>query len=118
MTQAVIQSGLIDAVNATPVLKLKLPYSKSDHVLNIAYHFSCGGTSLDEHIEYRRNDPTPLDILQPHSIPDPTTANKRKKKSCKTNNRKQHQTHLAQLSFHTLNDSLYLAKILNATSID
>jgi len=71
--QTAAQSGLIDAINAVPVLKLKLPYWESDHVLNIVYNFLCGGTAL-EHIEYRRKDPTHLDMLGTHSLPDPTTA--------------------------------------------
>ena len=37
------------------------------------YNFLCGGRAL-EHIEYRRRDPTHLDMLGTHSIPDPTTA--------------------------------------------
>ena len=71
--QIAVQSGLCDAINAVPVLKLKMPYHESDHVLNLAYNFLCGGTAL-EHIEYRRNDPVHLDMLGTHSIPDPTTA--------------------------------------------
>ena len=71
--QMVIQSGLIDALNDVEVLKLKLPYFESDHLLSITYNFLCGGTAL-EHIEYRRQDPTYLDMLGTHSIPDPTTA--------------------------------------------
>jgi hypothetical protein len=71
--QIAVQSGLIEAINSVPVLKLKLPYYESDHVLNIAYNFLCGGTAL-EHIEYRRNNPTHLDMLGTHCIPDPTTA--------------------------------------------
>jgi Transposase DDE domain. len=71
--QIAVQSGLIEAVNAVSVLKAHLPYHESDHVLNIAYNFLCGGTAL-EHIEYRRNDPVHLDMLGTHSIPDPTTA--------------------------------------------
>src|SRR5215469_17234209 len=71
--QIVIQSKLVDALNAISVLKLKLPYHESDHILNIAYNFLCGGTAL-EHIEYRRQDPTYLNMLGTHSIPDPTTA--------------------------------------------
>jgi hypothetical protein len=65
--------GLPDALNAVPVLKLKLPYWESDHILNITYNFLCGGTAL-EHIEYRRQDPIHLNMLGTHSIPDPTTA--------------------------------------------
>ena len=71
--QLVNQIGLKDALNSVPVFKRKLPYWESDHVLNIAFNTFCGGTAL-EHIEYRRNDPTYLDMLGTHSIPDPTTA--------------------------------------------
>ena len=71
--QIVQQSGLVKALNAVEVLKLKLPYYESDHLLNIAYNFLCGGRAL-EHIEYRRKDPTHLHMLGTHSIPDPTTA--------------------------------------------
>ena len=55
------------------VLKLHLPYHESDHVLNIAYNALCDGTCLQD-IERRRNDPTFLDALDVHRIPDPTTA--------------------------------------------
>ncbi|MCL2306340.1 MAG: hypothetical protein FWC43_13425 [Planctomycetaceae bacterium] len=34
--QIVVQSGLIDAINTVSVLKLKLSYWESDHVLNIS----------------------------------------------------------------------------------
>jgi len=71
--QITLQSGLVDALNSVQVLKLKLPYYESDHILNISYNFLCGGTAL-EHIEYRRQDPTHLNMLGTHSIPDPTTA--------------------------------------------
>jgi len=71
--QIVIQSKLVDALNAISVLKWKAPYYESDHILNITYNFLCGGTAL-EHIEYRRQDPTYLNMLGTHSIPDPTTA--------------------------------------------
>ena len=50
--QIAVQSGLVDAINAVPVLLLHMPYYESDHLLNIAYNFLCGGTALD-HIEYR-----------------------------------------------------------------
>ena len=71
--QIAIQSKLVDALNSVPVLKLKLPYHESDHILNIIYNFLCGGTAL-EHIEYRRQDPIYLNMHGTHSIPDPTTA--------------------------------------------
>ena len=50
--QIAVQSGLVDAINAVPVLLLHMPYFESDHLLNITYNFLCGGTAL-EHIEYR-----------------------------------------------------------------
>ena len=71
--QFVNQIGLIDVLNSVPIFKRHLPYWESDHILNIAYNIFCGGTAL-EHIEYRRNDPTYLNMLGTHSIPDPTTA--------------------------------------------
>jgi hypothetical protein len=71
--QLVNPIGLVDALNSIQVLKLKMPYWESDHILNIAYNFLCGGTALD-HIEYRRQDPVHLNMLGTHSIPDPTTA--------------------------------------------
>ena len=71
--QLVNQIGLVDVLNSIPIFKRHLPYWESDHILNIAYNTFCGGTAL-EHIEYRRNDPTYLNMLGTHSIPDPTTA--------------------------------------------
>jgi len=53
--------------------KIYLPYSESDHVLNIAYNLLAGGTCL-EHLELRRNDEAYLDALGAQRIPDPTTA--------------------------------------------
>lgn len=55
------------------IFKLYLPYSESDHVLNMAYNLLCGGTCL-EHLELRRNDEVYLDALGAQRIPDPTTA--------------------------------------------
>ena len=71
--QIAVQSKLVDRLNEVPILKNHLPYFESDHILNLAYNFLCGGTALD-HIEYRRQDPVYLDMLGTHSIPDPTTA--------------------------------------------
>jgi hypothetical protein len=66
--------GLVDAINRSVVLfKRYLPYSESDHVLNIAYNLLAGGTCL-EHLELRRNDEAYLDALGVRRIPDPTTA--------------------------------------------
>ncbi len=55
------------------LFKIHLPYSESDHVLNIAYNVVAGGTCLD-HLELRRNDAAYLDALGVQRIPDPTTA--------------------------------------------
>jgi hypothetical protein len=71
--QIAVQSGLYDAINSIPVLKLHLPYSEADYLLNRTYNFLCGGTAL-EHIEYHRNDPVHLKMLGAPCIPDPTTA--------------------------------------------
>lgn len=66
--------GLDEAINrAVPIFKVYLPYSESDHVLNIAYNIVAGGTCLD-HLELRRNDEVYLDALGAQRIPDPTTA--------------------------------------------
>ncbi|MEM9658949.1 MAG: IS1380 family transposase, partial [Planctomycetota bacterium] len=55
------------------LFKIYLPYSESDHVLNIAYNLLAGGTCL-EHLELRRQDEAYLDALGAQRIPDPTTA--------------------------------------------
>jgi len=55
------------------LFKIYLPYTESDHVLNIAYNLLAGGTCL-EHLELRRNDEVYLDALGARRIPDPTTA--------------------------------------------
>jgi hypothetical protein len=75
MIQDMVQRlGLPDAINRSVALfKRYLPYSESDHVLNIAYNLLAGGTCL-EHVELRRNDEAYLDALGVRRIPDPTTA--------------------------------------------
>ena len=55
------------------LLKIYMPYSESDHVLNIAYNLLAGGTCLD-HLELRRNDEVYLNALGAQRVPDPTTA--------------------------------------------
>jgi len=55
------------------IFKLYLPYTESDHILNIAYNLLAGGTCL-EHLELRRNDEAYLNALGAQRIPDPTTA--------------------------------------------
>jgi hypothetical protein len=72
--QMVKHLGLDQAINRRlNVFRIYLPYSESDHVLNIAYNLLAGGTCL-EHLELRRNDETYLDALGAQRIPDPTTA--------------------------------------------
>jgi hypothetical protein len=68
------QLGLDDAINqGLHLLKIHLPYSESDHVLNIAYNPLCEGSHLED-IELRRNDVHFLDALGAQRLPDPTTA--------------------------------------------
>ena len=48
------QLGLDQAINRRlKLFKFHLPYSESDHVLNIAYNLLAGGT-CQEHLEWRR----------------------------------------------------------------
>jgi hypothetical protein len=66
--------GLIDAIDRRlHVLKVHLPYSDSDHVLNFAINALCDGTCMQD-MELRRNDPAFLNALGAARIPDPTTA--------------------------------------------
>jgi Transposase DDE domain group 1 len=68
------QIGLVDAIDQRlHLLKFHMPYSESDHVLNIAYIPLCNGTCLQD-IELRRNDENYLNALDTRRIPDPTTA--------------------------------------------
>jgi Transposase DDE domain group 1 len=66
--------GLVQALDRyVDLLKVHLPYTESDHVLNIAYNILAGGTCLQD-LELRRNDEVYLDALGAMRIPDPTTA--------------------------------------------
>jgi len=66
--------GLIKAIDRRlHILKIHMPYTDSDHVLNIADNALCGGDCLQD-IELRRNDVNFLDALGAQRIPDPTTA--------------------------------------------
>jgi Transposase DDE domain group 1 len=68
------KSGLIGDIDRNlHLLKRHLPYHESDHVLNIAFNITAGGTRI-EHLELRRNDEVYLDALGAQRIPDPTTA--------------------------------------------
>ena len=74
MHQMVKQLELDKAINRrVNVFRIYLPYSESDHILNIAYNVLAGGTRL-EHLELRRNDEVYLNALGAQRIPDPTTA--------------------------------------------
>lgn len=55
------------------IFKIYLPYTESDHVLNMAYNIMAGGTCL-EHLELLRNNEAYLNALGVQRIPDPTTA--------------------------------------------
>jgi hypothetical protein len=68
------KSGLISDIDRNlHLLKRHLPYHESDHVLNIAFNITAGGTRI-EHLELRRNDEVYLDALGAQRLPDPTTA--------------------------------------------
>jgi hypothetical protein len=72
--QVVKSLQLDDAINRRLNLpRIYLPYSESNHVLNIAYNLLAGGTCL-EHLELRRNDEVYLNALGAQRIPAPTTA--------------------------------------------
>ena len=65
--------GLIDAIDTRlRIFKVRLPYSESDHVFNLAANTLCNGDCLQD-IELRRNDVNYLDALGAQRIPDPTT---------------------------------------------
>ncbi len=56
--QMVKRLGLDTAINQrVNIFKIYLPYSESDHILNIAYNLLAGGTCL-EHLELLRNNET------------------------------------------------------------
>jgi hypothetical protein len=66
--------GLIEAIDTRlAIFKIRLPYTESDHVLNLAFNALCNGDCLQD-IELRRNDANFLDALGAQRIPDPTTA--------------------------------------------
>ena len=66
--------GLAKAIDEKlELLKAHLPYSESDHVLNLAYNALAGGTCIED-LELLRNSEGYLDALGAQRIPDPTTA--------------------------------------------
>src|SRR5699024_6604657 len=70
----VVRLGLPGEIDARlSLLKVHLPYSESDHVLNLAYNVAAGGTRLED-IETLRHDVGLMNALGAELIPDPTTA--------------------------------------------
>lgn len=55
------------------LLKRHKPYHESDHVMSLVYNVLSGGRCLED-LELRRRDPTFLDALGAHRLPDPTTS--------------------------------------------
>jgi hypothetical protein len=69
-------TGLLAALDQhVELLKRRLPYHESDHVLSVAYNILCGGTCLQD-IEQRRQDEVYLGALGAQRIPDPTTGDR------------------------------------------
>lgn len=69
----IIKLGFPDAINNHLfLLKKKMPYFESDHILNIAYNILAGGTRLED-LENRRVDEAYMNLLGAIRIPDPTT---------------------------------------------
>lgn len=65
--------GLADSIDEwLPLLGQYRPYHESDHVLNIAYSFLCGGQVLD-HLDRLRRDESYIEALGARSLPAPTT---------------------------------------------
>lgn len=74
ITEMVKQLKLRQAIDRrVNVFKINLPYTESDHVLNIAYNLLAGGTCLD-HLETRRTDEAYLNALDAQRIPGSSTA--------------------------------------------
>src|SRR5258706_9976286 len=74
MQQMAQKLGLAKAIDdRLQLLKVHLPYSESDHVLNLAYNALAGGNCI-EALEHLRNSEGSLDSLGAQRIPDPTTA--------------------------------------------
>ena len=74
MQQLAQKLGLAAAIDERlHLLKVHLPYSESDHVLNLAYNALAGGTCIED-LELLRTSEGFLDALGAQRIPDPTTA--------------------------------------------
>jgi hypothetical protein len=74
MQQVAQKLGLAAAIDERlQLLKVHLPYSESDHVLNLALNALAGGTCIED-LELLRTSEGFLDALGAQRIPDPTTA--------------------------------------------
>lgn len=70
----VTELGIPKALNAElSLLKYKMPYYESDHILAMAYNTLAGGQCLDD-LKDRRNDEAFLNMLGAVRIPDSSTA--------------------------------------------
>ena len=68
------QLGLAEVIDHDlHLLKRHKPYHESDHVMSLVYNVLSGGRCLED-LELRRQDPTFLEALGAHRIPDPTTS--------------------------------------------
>jgi hypothetical protein len=74
MHRLVTEIGLVAAIDdSLRLLAVHLPYSESDHVLNLAYNVLTGGTRLED-IDRHRDDVPLMNGLGTKLLPDPTTA--------------------------------------------
>ncbi len=74
MQQLAQKLGLAAAIDdKLQLLKVHLPYSESDHVLNLAYNTLAGGQCIED-LELLRTSEGFLDALGAPRLPDPTTA--------------------------------------------
>lgn len=74
MHRLLTRIGLVRVVDdSLHLLAVHLPYSESDHVLNLAYNVLTGGTRLED-IDRHRNDVPLMNGLGTRLLPDPTTA--------------------------------------------
>jgi hypothetical protein len=74
MHRLLTRLGLVQAIDDDlELLAVHMPYSESDHVLNLAYNVLTGGTRLED-IDRHRNDVPLMDGLGTKLLPDPTTA--------------------------------------------
>jgi hypothetical protein len=74
MHRLLTRLGLVQAIDDDlELLAVHMPYSESDHVLNLAYNVLTGGTRLED-IDRHRNDVPLMDGLGTRLLPDPTTA--------------------------------------------